>query len=205
MTAAVRILLISGSTRSGSTNTAVLRTAQATAPHGVTAVVYDRLAALPAFNPDDDHDPLPGVVASLREEIAVAHGVLFCVPEYAGALPGSFKNLLDWTVGGPEMYGKPVAWINVSPEGRGELAQTSLSTVLDYLGAAVIEPACGRLFVPRDAVGPDGVVSDVELRGKIAAVLRMVVKHLRPTAREDDRMDASSDRVPGGSQSIGDG
>ncbi|WP_306796085.1 NAD(P)H-dependent oxidoreductase [Nocardia sp. XZ_19_369] len=25
--------------------------------------------------------------------------VLFCTPEYAGTLPGSLKNLLDWTVG----------------------------------------------------------------------------------------------------------
>jgi NAD(P)H-dependent FMN reductase len=42
--------------------------------------------------------------------------VLFCTPEYAGALPGSFENLLDWTVGGGEMYRKPVAWINASTE-----------------------------------------------------------------------------------------
>lgn len=43
---------------------------------------------------------------------AAADAVLFCTPEYAGALPGSFKNLLDWTVGGGETYGKPAAWIN---------------------------------------------------------------------------------------------
>lgn len=110
----VRILLVSGSTRVGSTNTAVLRTAPAVAPEGVASVLYDGLASLPAFNPDDDHEPLPPTVANLRAQLAASDAVLFCTPEYAGALPGSFKNLLDWTVGGGEIYGKPVAWINVS-------------------------------------------------------------------------------------------
>ncbi|MBA3844752.1 MAG: NAD(P)H-dependent oxidoreductase, partial [Actinobacteria bacterium] len=69
MVGAVRILLVSGSTRSGSTNTAALRTAQAVAPDGVSTVLYERLADLPAFNPDDDHDPLPASVADLRAQI----------------------------------------------------------------------------------------------------------------------------------------
>lgn len=44
----MRILLISGSTRGGSGNTAALRTIQALAPDGVTAELYGGLAALPA-------------------------------------------------------------------------------------------------------------------------------------------------------------
>ena len=49
------ILLLSGSLRVGSTNEAVLRTAQAVAPSvPVEAVLYGGLAGLPHFNPDDD-------------------------------------------------------------------------------------------------------------------------------------------------------
>jgi len=77
-------------------------------------VLYDGLAGLPAFNPDNDHEPLPAPVADLRAHIAAADAVLFCTPEYAGALPGGFMNLLDWTVGGAEISRKPVAWVNVS-------------------------------------------------------------------------------------------
>jgi len=55
----VRILLISGSTRGGSGNTAALRTVQALAPDGITAEMYDGLTALPAFSPDEDEQP-PG-------------------------------------------------------------------------------------------------------------------------------------------------
>lgn len=79
---------------------AALRTAQALPSDGVTLVRPEFLAAPPAFNLGDDHQPLHSVVADLRREIAAAAAVLFCTPEYAGALPGSFKKLLDWTVGG---------------------------------------------------------------------------------------------------------
>ena len=139
----MRILLVSGSTRGGSTNTALLRTAQTVAPADITAVLYDGLADLPAFNPDDDYEPLPAGVAALRGQIAAADAVLFCTPEYAGALPGSFKNLLDWTVGGAEMYGRFVAWINAAsiaaPTGGAD-AHASLAKVLGYVGAVIIEP-----------------------------------------------------------------
>src|SRR5437764_168434 len=87
--------------------TAALRTVQALAPDGITAQMYDGLAALPAFTPDQDEQP-PGPAAELRARIAAAGALLFCTPEYAGTLPGSLKNLLDWTVGGGEIYGKPV-------------------------------------------------------------------------------------------------
>src|SRR5882724_638043 len=114
MPAKTRILLISGSTRGASANTAALRTLQSVAPASVTAELYDGLAGLPAFNPDDDGADVPQPVAALRADIATADAVVVCTPEYAGTLPGSFKNLLDWTVGGGELNGKPVAWLNVA-------------------------------------------------------------------------------------------
>jgi chromate reductase, NAD(P)H dehydrogenase (quinone) len=48
------ILLVPGSTRSGSTNVAALRAALDAAHDDVTAVLFEGLANLPAFNPDDD-------------------------------------------------------------------------------------------------------------------------------------------------------
>jgi chromate reductase len=173
---AVRLLLVSGSTRGASTNTATVRTAAAIAPPGRVPTVFEALAQLPAFNPDDDHDPLPPAVAELRREIAAADVVVFCTPEYAGALPGSFKNLLDWTVGGSEMYGKPVAWINVAAEGRGDNAHASLATVLGYLGTRILERACVRLFVPRQSVGPDGLIGDERVRAGIAAAVETIAR-----------------------------
>jgi chromate reductase len=172
------ILLVPGSTRNGSTNVAALRAALDATGDDVTAVLFEGLADLPAFNPDDDYEPLPPAVAALREQIASADGILFSAPEYMGALPGSFKNLLDWTVGGPEMDGKPVAWLNVAGKGRGLSAQESMRSVLGYLGAAVIEPAVRRVFVPRSAVGPNGTLHDERVRAAIANAVHTFVDEL---------------------------
>ncbi len=59
----VVILMISGSLRSGSVNTAVARTAAELLPAGVVADTFDGIGRLPHFNPDDDVDPLHPAVA----------------------------------------------------------------------------------------------------------------------------------------------
>jgi NAD(P)H-dependent FMN reductase len=167
------LLLICGSVRSGSTNAAVLRTAALLAPPGVTALGYDELVTLPHFNPDDDGENLPAAVVRLRRQLGEAGALLFCTPEYAGALPGSLKNLLDWSVGGGEMSGKPVGWVNCSwggPTGAAG-AYAELRTVLTYADARIIEAACARLPVTRADVDPDGLVRDSAIRVRLAAVL----------------------------------
>jgi NAD(P)H-dependent FMN reductase len=170
MSEPVRVLLVSGSTRAESGNTAALVTAAAVAPGGVMPVLYEGLAQLPAFNPDDDGDRVPLEVAALRDEITAADAVLFCTPEYAGTLPGSFKNLLDWTVGGGQLYGKPAAWINVAVPGRGQGAEDALAAVLGYVGAVIVEAACRRIPVDRAAVSRDGTISDPQFRAEAAQV-----------------------------------
>ena len=110
-------------------------------------MLYEGVSGLPHFNPDDDSDPLPGAVADLRSQIRTADAVLLSTPEYAGALPGSFKNLLDWTIGDDQpgsIYQKPVAWVNVSAHGAVN-AHESLRKVLRYATAEIIEEACAEV------------------------------------------------------------
>src|SRR5690242_17235119 len=172
------ILLVSGSTRGASTNSALLRTAAADPPQGVEAELYAGMTDLPHFNPDDDHDPLPPAVADLRTRLGAAAAVLICTPEYAGALPGTFKNLLDWSVGGPEMYGKPVAWVNASGSPTQAVqAHASLETVLRTIHADIVTEACGHIAVPRPAVGEDGLVADAEVRHRIREVLAVLARY----------------------------
>ncbi|MEV6277454.1 NADPH-dependent FMN reductase [Nocardia sp. NPDC051832] len=170
------ILLVSGSTRDASTNTAALRTVQATAPAGVTTVLYSGLTELPQFVPGDA--PAPAAVTGLRQQLAAADAVLFCTPEYAGLLPGALKNLLEWAVGSGELSDKPVAWINVAFEGRGEGAVASLRTVLGYVGAEIVDDASGRVTVSREAVGADGLVRDEAVRVQLADRLAHLVARL---------------------------
>jgi chromate reductase len=162
------VLLIPGSTRGASTTKAVLRTAAAVAPPGVEASLYEGLATLPHFNPDDDAEGavLHPAVVDLRARIGAAGALLFSTPEYAGDLPGSFKNLLDWTVGGGETYGMPVAWVNAAsvaaPTGAAD-AHASLRRVLGYTGSDIVEEACLRLPLSHGAAGPDGLIGDPDV------------------------------------------
>ncbi len=176
------ILLISGSLRGGSTNTAMLRTARAVAPAGISASLYEGMDGLPHFNPDDDLEggQLAAPVAALRARLREVAAVLICTPEYAGALPGALKNLLEWTVGGGELYGKSVAWINASgraaPKGGAD-AHESLRKVLGYVGADIVEDACVRIPVARDAIGPDGLIADSLIRARAVDCLRALAEH----------------------------
>lgn len=174
-------MLICGSLRTGSSNEALLRTAAALVPPDVVVDFYDGMASLPHFNPDDDHDPLPITVTDLRARIAAADAILFSTPEYAGAMPGSLKNLLDWTVGGTETTDKPVAWINISTSPSGaSRTHESLTTVLTYTGTEVIEAACVRIPVPREAIGPSDEIEDAALRGEIAAAVNRLLEATAP-------------------------
>lgn len=122
-------------------------------------------------------------MADLRHHIHSCDAIVFCTPEYAGALPGSFKNLLDWTVGDDQpgsIYRKSVAWLNVSspasPAGGAD-AHASLARVLGYVGAEVVEAACRRLPITRADVGTDGLVADPHIRDQLQAVLQTVLDH----------------------------
>jgi chromate reductase len=168
-----RILLIPGSLRRESTNVAVLRTVQMAAPEHLAAVLYTGLGDLPLFNPDADEDPLDPTVANLRAEIQAADALLFSTPEYAGGLPGSFKNLLDWTVGDDQpgsIYEKPAGWINASPRGAPH-AHESLRRVLGYLHADLVEHACVHIPVTTDLLD-GGIITDPSVQSRLGDVLR---------------------------------
>jgi chromate reductase, NAD(P)H dehydrogenase (quinone) len=173
--------VISGSLRGASTNSALLRTACAVAPEGIETTLYAGMAALPHFNPDDDAEGIAvhPAVGELRAAIHDADALLVSTPEYAGALPGSFKNLLEWTVGDASTYRKPIAWVNASgsPTGAAD-AHDSLRKVLGYVHAEIVEDACARIPVPRAALGADGLIEDAEIRSGLGGVLEALAEHV---------------------------
>ena len=135
----MKILGISGSLRTASVNTALLRTAATLTSHGVTLIVYDGLGNLPHFNPELDKDPLPLAVADFRSQLNSSAGVIISSPEYAHGIPGVLKNALDWLVASGELYEKPVTLFNASP--RTSYAQASLAETLTVMTARLIPEA----------------------------------------------------------------
>jgi cupin fold WbuC family metalloprotein len=178
------LLLISGSLRAGSSNAAALNTAKSLAPSGVTLRSFERMGELPHFNPDLEQSRLPEPVVDLRQQLAAADAVIVSTPEYAGALPGSFKNLLDWTVG-EGLYQKPIGYLNASPyEGGAERTYQMLRVILGYVNADLVEAACVRAPVRRDAVDAQHTVTDPAVRATIATAVEALVEHVRARRRE---------------------
>ena len=188
-----RLLLISGSTRDDSLQTAALRTAVRFAPPEVTATLYDALGVLPAFVPGRPKPP--GSAALLRQVVAASDAILFCTPQYAGSLPGSLKNLLDWLVDGGDLTGKAVAWLSVSAPSQDDGAHTMLETVLAHAGARLQRPACIRIPLPPSAIGPDGIITEPQLHMAVTDVLAALSRIVAP-ARPQPSWQAYSSLYP---------
>lgn len=136
----MKILTISGSLKATSFNTGLLRTLAHMAPEGVT-VVEASIADIPMFNEDLEVAGMPASVATLKQQIAEADGVIISTPEYNFSYPGVLKNAIDWASRGPvrPFADKPVATISVSPGNFGGIrAQTDLRRLMHSIGAHVL-------------------------------------------------------------------
>jgi chromate reductase len=137
------VLLVSGSLRRGSHNTALLREAANALPSGVTHEWLTGIAALPVYTEDDDGERPPAAVERLRDAIAAAEAVLIATPEYNGSVPGGLKNAVDWAsrpFPDNALRDKPVAVIGASTGIFGAIwAQADLRKSLRAAGARVID------------------------------------------------------------------
>ena len=148
----MRLLAISGSLRRDSTNTALLRGLAAMAAPLAQVSVFEGLGDLPIFNPDKEGDATPDTVRVFAEAVAAADGIVISCPEYVHALPGGFKNALDWLVSRSEIIGKPIALLHASHRGEDVLADLRrvLSTVSDGFAPEIFANFPMRKMTPED-------------------------------------------------------
>lgn len=136
----MHVLAISGSLQERSANSALLRDAARLGAPALTVESYERLAHIPAFNPDTE--PAPEPVEHLRARLRASDAVLIATPEYAFGVPGALKNALDWMVGSGDLYGKPVVVVSAAPSAeRGLHARADLERTLGAQGARVLYSA----------------------------------------------------------------
>lgn len=171
-----KILAISGSLRSGSSNHSILRFFGEMAPTGLEYNIYDGLAMLPHFDPGLDNENPPATVSDLRERLAEANGIIICTPEYAYGVPGSLKNALDWTVSSGSLDNKQLALITASTGGQN--AHAALLLILGALNANVIKEA--TLLVPfiRSKMDGDGKITDTETAENLRKAFNSLLKEL---------------------------
>lgn len=158
----MRLLTVCGSLRSRSSNAAVLDAFRRVLPATVATEAFAGLGDLPHFNPDLDAEPLPAPVVLWRRAVEHADALVISTPEYAHALPGSFKNALDWLVSGTEAMSKPVAILHVA---RGTTwALDSLREVLMTMSARIVDAACVSLPLGSNQADVETILACPELR-----------------------------------------
>jgi NAD(P)H-dependent FMN reductase len=171
------ILGLSGSLRSGSLNSSLLRAAVAEMPQGV-ALEVGTIKGVPLYDGDvEAAQGLPDTVVQLKDRVVATDGLLLVTPEYNNSLPGVFKNAIDWLTRPPAdiarvFANRPVAIIGASPGGFGTLlSQTAWLPVLKTLGTAAYFG--GRLQVSRagEVFDAKGTLVDDRVREQLKKFL----------------------------------
>jgi chromate reductase len=181
----VKLVLISGSLRAGSLNSAAIRALgreAATVP-GAREVTILPLAGLPFYDGDVEQAGLPEPVLAARAAVLAADAVVISTPAYNGAIPGVLKNALDWLsrpAGASAFAGKVAAVLSASPGPRGGLdAQDGLRAVLVRCKAVLAEHepvALGRAESLRDDTGE---ITDPDALGTLRALAEATVAAAR--------------------------
>jgi len=179
----LRILAVSGSLRSGSYNTCLLRALREEAPEGVEIDLWAGLATIPAYDADDDVVPGPDAVEELRSVVREADAVFFSTPEYNSSIPGALKNALDWAsrpIATNVFRNKPVAVISASAGAFGGVwSAAELRKVLGAMGSRVadVELAVGHAGEKFDE---EGHLIDDDVRETLREGLEALISEVTP-------------------------
>lgn len=173
----VKIVAISGSLRSVSSNTAILRALADMCPRGVELNIYNGLDSLPYFSPERDTEEASPAVAGFRKTLQDANAVIICTPEYAFGVPGVLKNSLDWTVSSGDFSKKPLALISASPlASGGDKAHAALTLTFKALDALLTEET--KLIIPivYKKITADAVLTDEATKQQLILLLESLIR-----------------------------
>jgi chromate reductase, NAD(P)H dehydrogenase (quinone) len=170
-----KVLAISGSTRKNSTNHAVIMAITNMMAAELEITLYDGLAGLPAFNPDNEDNP--GIaVDHFRKLLRDADGVIICTPEYAHGVPGSLKNAIDWTVGSAEFSHKSTLLITASTD--GQWGHQALLETLKVIEAGNIEQQQLLIQFAQTKIRKDGVIKHDDTEKEVSRVLEVFIRNM---------------------------
>lgn len=164
MTDPIKILAFSGSTRTESLNTRLLKLAiSATQKIGAEVTLIDlQDFPMPIYNGDIEKDQgLPANALKLREIMLPHSGLMIASPEYNSSISPILKNTLDWLsrpVGkeaSSAFKGKTAFLLSASPGALGGLrGQAHLRAILEILSVLVL-PETFALMKAHEAFNSD--------------------------------------------------
>lgn len=171
----INIVAISGSLKSNSANTNILRALVKMAPEKVIIKIADNLDALPHFNPETKEEIVS--VFNLRQQLRESNAVIFSTPEYAFGVPGVLKNALDWLVSSGELNEKPVLAISASPLFLGgDKALASLLLTLKALGTNMNAGSSLSIGNIKNKMNEAGEIIDEETIQSLEFILNNLLK-----------------------------
>lgn len=174
---------IAGSLRGGSYNRALLRAATQLAPQGMEIRIFERLAAVPAYNEDVEAQGDPEPVAALKQAIHEADALLIATPEYNYSVPGVLKNAIDWASRPPRtsvLKGKPAGIIGASP-GMAGTARAQLALRQSFVFTQTLVLPGPEVLVSRagEKIDAGGQLTDEPTRDFLARYLTSLAEWIQ--------------------------
>ncbi len=168
-----KLLIISGSLRKDSFNSALARSSMELSPENTNIDILD-LNQIPLFNEDERLKEIPESVKIFSEKISLADGILIITPEYNYSIPGVLKNAIDWVSKMPEQpfNKKPTAIMGATTGMLGTVrAQLHLREVLFALNANLINSPEVYINFVKDKFDSNGKLVDIKTKEKIKSLL----------------------------------
>ncbi|CAN5401152.1 hypothetical protein BH10BAC3_BH10BAC3_11620 [soil metagenome] len=178
MTVRKNILAISGSTRADATSNHLIKAIANLYEEELNITLFENIATLPHFNPDDDKEVVAKAVADFRQQIQEVDGVIICTPEYAHGVPGTLKNAIDWTVSSADFSNKPTVLITASTDGR--FGHAALLETLKVIEAKDVESLQLIIRFVKTKVGSDATIIHAET---LAAVKKLMNDFIETLAK----------------------
>ncbi len=181
LSAEIKILAFSGSSREDSANKKLIQEAASIAREKKANVTVLDLKDYPIPFYDGDLETKEGMplkARQLRQLMIQSNVIVIASPEYNGSLPAVLKNVIDWASRSENgsysleaFKGKKFIIMSASPGGGGGArGLTHLRTILENLGGTVLTQ---QLVLPDayNAFNPDGHLKDPKLKSELQQLM----------------------------------
>ena len=139
------------------------------------------IEGFPLYSDTIENTSFPEIATQYKEKIRAADGILVVTPEYNRSMPGSLKNVLDWTSRGKDLpwKGKPVGVIGASDGVRGaSFAQYDVKRVLTYFGAHVMGQPEFYFAEADKKIDAEGTITDEKSQQVLSKYLAAFKAHV---------------------------
>ncbi|KAK2968885.1 hypothetical protein RJ640_025492 [Escallonia rubra] len=173
----IKVVAISGSIRSGSYNSGLLRAAIEVAKESLQGIEVEfvEISHLPMLNTDlEGPGTFPHDVEAFRKKILEADSILFASPEYNYSVSAPLKNAIDWAGRPPNVWGDKAAAIVSAGGGFGggrshyHLRQIGIYIDLHFINKPEFFL---NVFQPPAKFDNDGNLTDAATKEKLEEVL----------------------------------